>query len=422
MENRRFCFILSHPRGIGTYNYRLLSFVKVFLKYGYDQIVIPDLKYPFSTQYAFPGNLDLNKFYKNISIEYTNIQKLVSFLERKSSKNFFKRFLYMINILVSRKDLWYLPIGKSDFLTKEFAGRDTFIASGGPGGVFEMAYELASQDKNSVLILDYRDPWNFGYTLLGTNYVIQRIRRYFLINRELRILERANHITIVSESLKQLLPQKFHHKVSIVENGSNYDQKDILNDINHKPDIFNIVYVGTIYAEQLVNESFFIAFQNFLNSIQNSKNVRLKFIGSNRNKNLKNILNKYKLEQISEVTERIGVDQLKPYLLNASMFIHFKYGANNKIVTSKNSDYLLFRKPILLPSSDNGDLENSILLNQAGYVCGSVEEIANALNIEFNKFLQKSKISINMDKDFSHLTRSKIAEKFLDIVNKTLKE
>ena len=68
------------------------------------------------------------------------------------------------------------------------------------------------------------------------------------------------------------------------------------------------------------------------------------------------------------------------YMCNASCFLHLRYGKNKGVITSKQAEYLAYRKVILLPNSDNGDIAESILNNNAGVVCYSVEDNVLFLN------------------------------------------
>ena len=97
------------------------------------------------------------------------------------------------------------------------------------------------------------------------------------------------------------------------------------------------------------------------------------------------------------------------------MFLHLKYGDRSQIITSKNADYLMFNKPILLPVSDKGDLAESITRYKAGYICSGIEETVNALNKEYKKFLNKENVTLD-NGDFSFLSRSEISKKLLTVI------
>lgn len=422
MRNQKIYFLLTHPKGIGTYNFRIFSFVKKLVERN-KEIYILSFKYPFKSFYEFGEEvLGFENLYRNLSVKYNFIQILVGFMQTFGIHPFFQRILYALNIIIYKKDLWYVSLSKSSYFKKRELDYDVFVASGGPGSVLDMAYEISIQNPKTILFLDYRDPWNLGYNLLGTSSAIHRFKSQFMRKRELKILERANHITVVSESLKNFFPKDIQLKTTVIQNGSNYNQDYILPLINPKPIIFNLIYVGTIYNEQLEDETFFQAFSIFKKNLGNTKEISLKFIGSKRNRKLVSILEKYNLLDVTEILDRVGSKELLPYLLNASMFLHLRYAKNSKIITTKNSDYLLFRKPILLPVSDNGDLSESILKQKSGYICNSVESNVAVLLKEFKKNETNLSIIINLDKDLSYLTREKLAEDFSCLLNKVIGE
>jgi hypothetical protein len=97
------------------------------------------------------------------------------------------------------------------------------------------------------------------------------------------------------------------------------------------------------------------------------------------------------------------------------MFLHLKYRDRSQIITSKNADYLMFKKTILLPVSDKGDLAESITKYKSGYVCNGVEETVNALNKDYNKFINKESVALD-NGDFSFLSRSEISKKLLTVI------
>jgi len=410
-------FVITHPTGNATHNYRINSFLKILNTNGYSGKVT-NIVYPFRSSYQGISQ-ELSIISSNLLIDIipkiNNIQKLVRFSQKIGFPYILTKIFYAFHILIYKIDLWYINLHKQKrILEKELRSNTIIVGSGGPGSVLKMAYLLAEQ-KHLELIIDYRDPWNFGYNLLGTGSIINFFKRKLMIQTERRILAKAKFIITVSESIKNFLPLEHHHKTLVIENGSNFEQNEIIDKINAYPVNFNLVYVGTIYNDQLVDQNFFKAFSIFCKSV-NYKNVALKFIGSDKNIKLRKLINKYKLEDITEVTTRLDTSKLLPYLLNASMFLHLKFNERSNIITSKQADYLMFRKPIMLPSSDNGDLEESINKFKAGYICNGVEDIVDKLSQAYLKYLNKESITL-YQKDISFISRSNLAERFLKVID-----
>lgn len=397
---------------------RYFSFIRVLKKQGH---LVKGVGIDFTFKPHPINNLDKTKEHLDIDSDIVTIrpkelnliQKLLTFSDQYRLPFFLKKYLLALHILVYKTDQWVADISDFNAIDKY---QPTIVMAGGGGGIIETAYKL-SRKYHAKLILDYRDPWNFGYNLLETNKFANQFKKRFTIKRELELLGIADHIITVSASIKSFFPSQFHHKISIIENGSNFEPRILVDAIVGKPKCFNIVYSGTIYDEQLKDVSFFVALKKFIerNNILKGGTV-LKFLGSSKNKLLPGLLKKHFLEEHSIITDRLTQDDVKTHLSNASIFLQLKYDDRSQIITSKQADYLMFRKPILLPNSDHGDIEESIKKYNAGYVCdGKVESIIAVLQKEYNKHL--SGVSCTLDeKDLSNLSRNKIAEKLLDII------
>lgn len=348
-----------------------------------------------------------------LEIDQLNLtQSLLYYIDKAKTSFSIKKIFLALHIILYKVDQWFVK--PSNF--KNMNAKPSIIVSGGSGGIIKTSY-LLSKKYNAKLILDYRDPWNFGYNLLETNNLIHFFKRKFTLKTEIKILEYAHHITTVSESLKNFFPKKYHHKITVIENGSNFEQKDIVPQINPTPAKFSINYLGTIYNDQLFEDVFFEAFSDFYRNIENKHQISLNFIGADKNENLKKMIKKYNLEGITNITKRVNKEDLMPYLTDASIFLQLRFKGRSEIITSKITDYLMFRKPILLPVTDEGDIAEAIRKYNAGYVCNGAKETLNALYSEYTKFLNKKDCRINMDKDLSQISRTEVSKKLIDIIN-----
>ncbi|MDA9555555.1 hypothetical protein N9R54_04900 [Pelobium sp.] len=283
---------------------------------------------------------------------------------------------------------------------------DTFVALGGPFGLFKTTYNIHKRYKVK-LILDYRDPWTYGYPPIDGSSLFHLFKQKAVRKLENKILSAATLIFTVSESLKNFFPKKYQSKVFVIPNAANYFGVKI----ETAPKTFDIVYLGTIYNIQLKDETLFRAISKWA---PNKSNVRILFLGSNNSHLLKPMIEKYGLTENTIITKRLGKEAIKPYLENASLFLHLKYGNRKEIITSKQADYLIFRKPILIPVSDEGDIAESITKNNAGYVCYSEPEILTILNKLYDKFLARSVEIIDKNELNTSYTREFWAKKFVD--------
>lgn len=257
---------------------------------------------------------------------------------------------------------------------------DKIVALGGPFGLFKTAINI-KEKYNVEVSIDYRDPWTYGYPPIDGSFLFHLYKQAIIRNQEKKILRLVNNISTVSESLKNFFPNNFQSKIDVIPNASNY--LDI--NINRNPKEFYIIYLGTIYDIQLGDETFFKAFNKWIIE-KHPKKVKIIFLGADNNQKLKEVIKKYNLDDVTQITKRLKKEEVKIYLENASVFLHLKFGDRSKIITSKQADYLKFQKPILLPVSDHGDIAESITENYAGYICNSENDILETLSKLYLKF------------------------------------
>lgn len=298
----------------------------------------------------------------------------------------------------------------------KFHKNDVVITSAPPYSALNIGHYL-KRKFGVKWIIDYRDPWTLGYSTLGYSTMADKLRRFIQRKEEIRFLEAADHVITVSESLKKLFPEKYHSKIHVIPNGANTDEMD-LSKINSVPDTFSIVYAGTVHPQQLEELYFFEVVRDFIdkNKIL-PENFKLHFIGSSDSMELKSDINKYHLQEYTNVTTRVDLQVLYEFMYDASMFLHLKYAERDKIITSKQFDYLALQKAILLPETDHGDLEESILKNNAGFVCRSKEDLFSVLEQEYAKFINKEDVRIYRDESFiRNISRNYASDKLIELI------
>lgn len=283
---------------------------------------------------------------------------------------------------------------------------DYVIALGGPFGIFKTALIIKNK-YDCKLVIDYRDPWTYGYPPIDGSYLFHLYKQRIIRKEENRILSKAKNVFTVSDSLKNFFPNKFQSKVFVIPNAANYQEVNV----NTSPKTFNIIYLGTIYDIQLTDHTFFKVFSKW---IIDKPKVNLIFLGSNNNILLKKIIELYELVNYTSITKRLSKENLQQYLENASIFLQFKYGDRKEIITSKQADYLIYRKPILLPVSDLGDIAESIYKNKAGYVCNKEDEVLSILDNLYKKFLLGSIETIPESSSNKTNNREYWAKEFID--------
>ena len=320
------------------------------------------------------------------------------------------RVLQLIHLLVYRTDIF----NPGELKLKKSSSTQGFIITSGSHFSFFSAARKLAQQFNYKLILDYRDPWTFGYPSIGGMSFIHRLKKLAGRKKEESLLKEAHLITTVSNSLKKFFPQVYHSKVHIFSNGCNFSDLQIENKTPHQK--FNIVYAGTIYNEQLKDDVFFEAMKIFI-AQKDAAKIGLRFIGALHSKALKTKIEKYGLTGITEITSRLKNTELIEYLNNASLFLHLRYGDKKSVISSKQAEYLAFRRPILLPVSDDGDIAESMYQNQAGYVCNNTNAVIETLEKLWAKFEKGENLFIIQPKEFiDGLNRKTIAESFAKLI------
>jgi hypothetical protein len=335
------------------------------------------------------------------------LQKIAFWLINRKHHSLYK-IVTVLHQIIYFTDIFTIHKINNQLEKFNLSKNDKIVALGGPFGLFKTATNI-KEKYNVKLSIDYRDPWTYGYSPIDGFLLFHKYKQIIIRNQENRILRLANNISTVSASLKSFFPVNFQSKIDVIPNASNYLEVSI----EKHPKEFQLIYLGTIYDIQLSDETFFKAFSKWMLEKQPEK-VKIIFLGADNNQKLKEIIKKYDLDAVSQITKRLRKDEVKIYLENASIFLHLKFGDRSQIITSKQADYLRFQKPILLPVSDYGDIAVSITENNAGYICNSENEILETLSKLYLKF-SNEEIELTKYNDENN-SREFWAKKFIDTI------
>ena len=298
----------------------------------------------------------------------------------------------------------------------KLTNEDVVLVSFPSIAIHNLGYSL-KQEFGCKLILDYRDPGVFGYKLIEENNIMSFLRRFFLKRNELRNLKNADLVITISESIRNLFPKKYKSSVKVIRNG--YDFKKLnSNLICDSRDTFKLVYLGSIYNDQLIDTTFFKGIRKFIDQygIQ-PQNFQVKFVGTGESPRLKEVVKHFNLDPYVYVSLRKPVELVYSELYSSSMFFHLKYGDRKEIITTKQYEYLAFQKPILLPVNDQGDLAESIGKYNAGFICGNEYEIVEVLHNAFTQHFNKVPLRIvRTDTELYDLSRQGQEEKLIKLI------
>jgi len=284
--------------------------------------------------------------------------------------------------------------------------------------IHNLGYAL-KQEFGCKLVLDYRDPGVFGYQLIEDNKILSALRKFFLKRIEIRNLRSADLVVTISESICNFFPEKYRDSVQVIRNGYDIDKINF-NLIKHHPNTFKLVYLGSVYNDQLSDTTFFKAVRKFIDkyAIQ-PQYFQIRFIGTGEAPRLEDVIKHYNLDPYTYVSAKMPIQQIYSELYSAAMFFHLKYGNRREIITTKQYEYLAFQKPILLPVNDHGDLEQSIKSYNAGFVCDNEEEIIELLKeMMDNHFNDKAMLISRSEKELYELSRSFQEEKLKALIDK----
>ncbi|MGE6218257.1 hypothetical protein ACQKCH_00420 [Nubsella zeaxanthinifaciens] len=299
-------------------------------------------------------------------------------------------------------------------LTKE----DIILVSFPSLAIHNLGYAL-KQEFGCKLILDYRDPGVFGYQQIEDNKILSFLRKRFLKRNELRNLKAADLIVTISASIRNLFPEKYRDQIEVIRNG--FDFKKInFNLIKHHPYTFKLIYLGTVYNDQLEDTTFFKAIRKLIDlHVIQPQYFQVKFVGTGESLRLKEIIRHYHLEPYVQVSQKMPIEQVYTELYSAAMFFHLKYGNRKEIITTKQYEYLAFQKPILLPVNDDGDLEESIKRYQAGYICENENDIIQFLKQSIDNHFQNKPARVERtEAELYELSRQGQEEKLLKLIDK----
>lgn len=279
---------------------------------------------------------------------------------------------------------------------------------------------LALKRKTGIpLIIDLRDPWTDIY------YMHKLFRSRFAMNQDLRmenkVLENADLIITVSESLKNLFRNKIMDvapKIEVITNGFDHtDFENLPTSVQHE---FVITYAGTM-SDDYPTDSFIHAVKSVLNDLPDLR-IRINLIGQFSEA----IVQNFRLHGLGDRINLFGyLDHLEviKILNNSSILLLIipDVAQNEGIVTGKLFEYLAIRKPILCFGPLYGDAAKIINECESGKVFGydQPSEAAVWLKDHARKFFKNQVLSIG-NQNITKYTRQFLAKKYCQEIEKLL--
>jgi glycosyltransferase involved in cell wall biosynthesis len=212
-------------------------------------------------------------------------------------------------------------------------------------------------------IADLRDPWTdiFYYKQFYPTIISKAIDS----NYEKKVLEKADKIIVVGESLKKLFSEKIKNpdKFEVITNG--FDEDDFQGDFPETPPVFTETYVGTL-SDIYPIDGFIRALEKFR---EEGNRFILRFIGivSMRQADLlKSRLKDSELQFMPYADHSRAIS----YMLESSVLLLIipEHESNKSIITGKIFEYIASCRPIITIGPKNGDAASIVRSSKAGEI------------------------------------------------------
>jgi glycosyltransferase involved in cell wall biosynthesis len=355
------------PPSGGSAVIRWVKFVKYLRQFNYEPVVYSPLnaQYPvIDDSFARDIPEDITILKKKIWEPYRlfkwftgrgKTENLLTGFTSETKKNKFRDDIsnwIRSNIFIpDARKFWIRPSVKflSGYLSENTV--ETVITTGPPHSMHLIGLGLKKK-LNIKWIADFRDPWtmiDFYRTLLLTKCADKKHHRL-----EKEVLDRADQIIVVSETMKQEFSGLTSKNIVVIPNG--FDE-DNIKDVRIENDLkFSIVYTGIMnparepkklwqVLTELINED-----KNF------AEDLDLLFIGNIDYSVIENI-STFSLNKYFSKIDFMAHDHVIQYQKKAQVLLLPLNDAPNArgIVTGKLFEYLAARRPIIAIGPADGD-------------------------------------------------------------------
>lgn len=195
---------------------------------------------------------------------------------------------------------------------------DLIYASGVPWSSFVVAKKISS--KTGVpFIIDYRDLWTEDYAQFGNKIVSNKE-----LNLELELLNSANHVITVTNSIGKVLSEKINNnseKITVITNGFDDDEFTIETETKENGK-FSFGYIG-VWKENYNPEQLIMS----INKLSDAQAIQVEFIGAG-----------FDIEKVSKITKKNTTIECLGYIPH-SKAVKLMKELDCLFVTTPDSDY-----------------------------------------------------------------------------------
>lgn len=251
---------------------------------------------------------------------------------------------------------------------------DLVVSTAWPYPVHQVAYRLRRNGMAKKWIADWRDIW-IGNHLYPGLFPFSLVEKYL----EKRWMKAADAITTVSDPLAEILCKRHGKKVSVIYNGFDPEDYEILPPEKAYPQdgTFRIVYTGSIYPGWQDPSPLFEAI-SLLKKERKITPDRLQVIFYGNNADMSQLAAEFNIAEYVQYGGFIPRQQALHYQRDADALLFLEFESKNLqgILTGKLFEYLFAGPPIWLVGAGLDNFASSILSGtERGEVFGKDTEL-----------------------------------------------
>lgn len=291
---------------------------------------------------------------------------------------------------------------------------DLIISTGPPHSTHLIADKLKENFKIKW-IADFRDPWReVFYSDLFSKYRSEK-KDALDAELEIKILNSADYVTTVGESMKELLSGKIandKNKTHVFHNGYDADLIDSVKEVRNNK--FTIVHIGVISEKQPYK-----ALYEFLKELSSTvkEDIRLEIAG-NVNDTILDLFKK--LDTIEFIYHgKVSHKQAISVMKSGDLLVNCLADTplSKLLISGKLMEYIACSKPILVIGDKEGDAAKLLNSFETGITLHKEETeqmCSFARNLIENP--TSSEANVSQIKEFSRLSISKKLSKFMSSI------
>lgn len=281
-----------------------------------------------------------------------------------------KVIMDLLKICLLWPDLHIIWTFKSIWIAKKLIKKnaDVVFVSCPPFSTL-VAAKFIAKKRGIPWVADFRDLWTFNHSYNPPNW-----RRRWDEICEVNAVSSASALVTVSEPLRDSLERLHSQPVWIVKNGASFQKKNLMSDSIVDPTTLVIAYTGTVYYNQYSWRELIECLR-----ILHESGVSLKLVLAGRNTALfQRTASSVGLGDLISCRGLVSFEESARIQKEADLLIFFTWNNSDGIRTSKLSEYVASRRPILMLGGPT-DVSDEIIHLGAGVLAENADEACSYL-------------------------------------------